>query len=683
MQRWPSVRLLSSWPYFVCLRAKHPLQSWTPFFTVPDPSTCPASSEGHLNLSPVSLNSSPQANGDIGPQPPRPGSTNYYLNLAQELLINSRSANDAGLPDVPGGYSPATTLRELIANRSNATLGDVFSRVSWAHWLAFIDIYEDEIALMYPFLNLENLRYSASPASQGGPVNVGAIGLDGQRWIPDGHIEVMLLLLVVVAVLEDPEVSKISDGFTEDIMMNTRRRTYAGDVGEHDIELNILISIYYFMTDRETLAWRTVGHVVRMLQELGYHNSSNLQQRFRSDEAKRRAKKVFWSAYMLDRRWSFGTGLPFGILDSDIDYDVDVMDDTLPSAYLKAMVAYCRIASEVRDSGLGTVSTSPVKDAARDLADFRIVEWRRNLPCGLHFTPDEKFDPMKESRGQYRLRLVLYLRANQMRTVIHRKSALRSGTGHINTSSVNAMVGVAQDTIRILADLVKTSNIYQTQQKTFNHFLESALSSLLLITCCSKSSVDRSCLKEVKLAMSLVQMLSSTSSITRRLRDRLQFVAGIDTEDMENVMLASGVGSSVARPLGVDAHSSTQDMPSPSTNRTSASVASVETRNGSTRVTQDQHSGNSRPLLFNEGNPDPNYGRIGRYTPPALDVDVVSMAPLSEGFMPLGMDSTYPMGLAFPDGSEASIANLPDTFFENLGEDLTEILTDYDRLFAF
>ena len=31
------------------------------------------------------------------------------------------------------------------------------------------------------------------------------------------------------------------------------------------------------------------------------------------------ASKLFWSIFVLDRRWSFGTGLPFAMQDDDID----------------------------------------------------------------------------------------------------------------------------------------------------------------------------------------------------------------------------------------------------------------------------------------------------------------------------------------------------------------------------
>lgn len=77
------------------------------------------------------------------------------------------------------------------------------------------------------------------------------------------------------------------------------------------------------MVDRETLAWRTIGGVMRMLQERGYHRSASLQHQFLTPAAQNRAKMLFWSVYILDHRWSSGTGCPFAIHDSDIDHGVE------------------------------------------------------------------------------------------------------------------------------------------------------------------------------------------------------------------------------------------------------------------------------------------------------------------------------------------------------------------------
>jgi hypothetical protein len=37
------------------------------------------------------------------------------------------------------------------------------------------------------------------------------------------------------------------------------------------------------------------------------------------EEQRTMATLTFWSVYCLDRRWSFGTGMPFALQDSDID----------------------------------------------------------------------------------------------------------------------------------------------------------------------------------------------------------------------------------------------------------------------------------------------------------------------------------------------------------------------------
>jgi len=38
-----------------------------------------------------------------------------------------------------------------------------------------------------------------------------------------------------------------------------------------------------------------------------------------SPEDRDNAMLLFWSVYSLDRRWSFGTGMPFALQDSDLD----------------------------------------------------------------------------------------------------------------------------------------------------------------------------------------------------------------------------------------------------------------------------------------------------------------------------------------------------------------------------
>ena len=38
-----------------------------------------------------------------------------------------------------------------------------------------------------------------------------------------------------------------------------------------------------------------------------------------SEEEREPVLMLFWSIYVLDRRWAFGTGMPFALQDADID----------------------------------------------------------------------------------------------------------------------------------------------------------------------------------------------------------------------------------------------------------------------------------------------------------------------------------------------------------------------------
>jgi hypothetical protein len=77
--------------------------------------------------------------------------------------------------------------------------------------------------------------------------------------------------------------------------------------------------MYHFHCDEEALAWRIIGQVARMCIELGLHRRDSLFRVVTDEDERSNAIKLFWSIYVLDRRWSFGTGMPFALQDADID----------------------------------------------------------------------------------------------------------------------------------------------------------------------------------------------------------------------------------------------------------------------------------------------------------------------------------------------------------------------------
>ena len=77
--------------------------------------------------------------------------------------------------------------------------------------------------------------------------------------------------------------------------------------------------MFHFHRDEEGLSWRLIGQVARMCIELGLHRRDALLKAFPDEEDRASAINIFWSVYCLDRRWSFGTGMPFALQDADID----------------------------------------------------------------------------------------------------------------------------------------------------------------------------------------------------------------------------------------------------------------------------------------------------------------------------------------------------------------------------
>lgn len=56
-----------------------------------------------------------------------------------------------------------------------------------------------------------------------------------------------------------------------------------------------------------------------MCLEMGLHSQEGINRAFPASETDvRMATKIFWTIYTLDRRFSFGTGLPFSLQDADI-----------------------------------------------------------------------------------------------------------------------------------------------------------------------------------------------------------------------------------------------------------------------------------------------------------------------------------------------------------------------------
>jgi hypothetical protein len=279
--------------------------------------------------------------------------------------------------------------------------------------------------------------------------------------------------------------------------------------------------MYEFHRDNEGTSWRIIGLTARLCIELGLHRRETYLA-MQDPSERMETVLLFWSIYVLDRRWSFGTGMPFALQDADIDPLLPKPEDASP--YLSAMIQYCNIGSKVwRTVSTPGANNGPVNTDDMNYLDYQVIQWHRQIPSQLRFEHPAQAGRLSTpigpspSRAGSRLRVLLYLRANQMRILIYRQ-VLHSATSITqHREQAQTVVDVAKDTIRVLTHINQTSDLYRTQQVLFNAFLTSALAVLFLAVSHTPALFAENVREEFYMALDLVRGFSKGSWIGKRL----------------------------------------------------------------------------------------------------------------------------------------------------------------------
>lgn len=270
-----------------------------------------------------------------------------------------------------------------------------------------------------------------------------------------------------------------------------------------------------------------------MCIELGLHRKDSLLRSFTNEAEYQQAIRIFWAVYALDRRWSFGTGMPFALQDADIDPALPEpvcicphllalrtntrQDESHP--YLRHITKYNQIATKVWYHNLSYEGGQSTKKDEIGFLDYQILQWYQQLPESLKV--NNPGDLARENnvagRGVRRLRLLLYLRRNQARISIYRP-ILHSATSIMdNRHYAQNVIDVAKDTINMLTTVNQVSDIYQTQQILYNYFLVQALAVLFLAVAHAPAIFCTQTRQEFYAAIEIVKGFSTKSHVSKRL----------------------------------------------------------------------------------------------------------------------------------------------------------------------
>lgn len=230
------------------------------------------------------------------------------------------------------------------------------------------------------------------------------------------------------------------------------------------------------------------------------------------------ASRLFWCIYVLDRKWSFGTGLPFALQDSDMDTNLPEPGHSTP--YLTCMISYARLSTKIWGLVVGWQNQSREAISERcAYLDAQVQEWVRSIPRELRFDPHWRSPAGSEQTDRaMMLQVLLALQANQLRILVYRQNLLNSERIADDLTGASTAVETAKSTVHMLDYFSRVSDIYFQRPEPFNYFLISALAALFLAVLHAPVRFSHACRPEFFTAVDMVRRSSTRARTSRRLQ---------------------------------------------------------------------------------------------------------------------------------------------------------------------
>ncbi|PLB53521.1 fungal-specific transcription factor domain protein [Aspergillus steynii IBT 23096] len=450
----------------------------------------------------------------------RPQSPSFVGPTSAEFGLTGRqkSTDDSDGDDLAStaAASPAP------ASDTEAMSADPLGCLGLTEALRLVTVYENTVGLMYPCVDLDSVRaYVAEYYRTEGRPGPNSPATMDQDWFFARDVEVLKVILATALLAESHGRSERAAFLADSVEDRFAGRVKIAEVDMKELLILTLLSIFHSYRDDEVISWRTIGMAVRGSMQLGLHCQETWQQTggvFPGELQWTWASRLFWCIYVLDRKWSFGTGLPFAIQDSDMDTNLPEPGTSTP--YLTCMINYARLSTKIW--GLVVGWRSRPRSATSDYCsylDFQVQQWIQSIPRELRFDPSQrKSDTDPQADNMMMLQVLLALQANQLRILVYRQNLLTNESIETNVSGATTAVEIAKSTVHMLDFFSRVSDIYFQRPEPFNYFLISALAALFLAVLHSPSRFSQLCRPEFYAAVDMVRKSSTRARTSRRLQ---------------------------------------------------------------------------------------------------------------------------------------------------------------------
>ncbi|KAJ5749378.1 uncharacterized protein N7511_011074 [Penicillium nucicola] len=453
----------------------------------------------------------------------------------------------------------------------NVTIGDPLTSLGPDETLRLVQVYEDTVGVMYPCVDLESVRayvleYYRFNSTIGPSESMIHVAQDD--WFSARDAQVLKILLATALLAESHGRSERAAQLADSVEDRFASRLKVAEVDMKEILILTLLSIFHSYRDDEVIAWRLIGMAVRGSTELGLHRQDTWQKTggvFPGELELTWASRLFWCIYVLDRKWSFGTGLPFAIQDADLDVNLPEPGHSTP--YLTCMISYARLSTKIWGLVVGWSNRSQAAtlDSAAYL-DAQVQQWVRSIPRELRFDPNWRSPEGSEHTDRaMMLQVLLALQANQLRIFVYRQNLLSGERIADNLVGASSAVETAKSTVHMLDYFSRVSSIYFQRPEPFNYFLLSALAALFLAVLHAPSRFSHTCRPEFYTAVDMVRRSATRARTSRRLQKIIHSLKRIQL----NLRLDDVGRQSVRRVERRDSKDDASDVYSQSTSQTS------------------------------------------------------------------------------------------------------------------
>lgn len=255
-----------------------------------------------------------------------PTSASSHVNVARNTLHNmgysgAEGHDDNGIiiDDAPVQSPPASSSFRETPRRPADPLWDYDKE----EMIRLCQVHEEEVGIMYPVVNIEDVISHAKflanfqDAARKSGLATPHLGGQGEGVSTIKTLELKIIMCCALVVEEHGNSAK-ANRLWESIQPIADRMLMTDPSNVANLPFLALVGGFRFLANEEVLAWRVMGQVTRLCLEMGLHRRDGIA-RIEGEQDRRNAINTFWSAYVLDRRWSFGTGFPFVVHDDKID----------------------------------------------------------------------------------------------------------------------------------------------------------------------------------------------------------------------------------------------------------------------------------------------------------------------------------------------------------------------------